>query len=1003
MKTYMKTAFAIVAVALMILVAVTPAAGALSEFVAASDSNSVKVVDDYNVKVFKQGDDLSDMVFYGNETTLESYGVATKLLTPSSSTAGAECYWRYTTGELLRCGDVPGYVPVVANYGLPAIEMTFSYPVTNNDGITVSVEIAKDDIVLTKSGTDPGPVNIGTFTNNEFPDRESVVNFKLGSGDPDQKFNLGMPAWQRCGIFDISVVATQSGSVQKINATADAGNAVTVSGEVKDASSNAIKSYYGNDGARIMGLNVKFAINGDTQNLVVVPVDKDGKYSLSVVAGTSVKVVGFAYVAPGTTYAREPYTFNDIKDGVYYDFGTVFTSATKMFTAKEKTGVVAVKDADNTSVPGKTFGNTADLKWYYEYKNDAASDYTVVDSSSVPAGVTDGKAVVILSDTDASGNLYFTYIAPVGTATGKINYNNYLIVKPTVESGDNIMYTFDVITPTSGQKNVAGQISTHKGMADVKSGKGTLHAKETTVTVTVKDANGKAIPGLSVPAPTWYSQTKNDEDKYIFESWDGTAKTGYVYKKALPATNETDVSGKTYFSMIAPTKTSASNDNDPVFSLILTASTSVMGFDTITIPTTLSEKSLADIIKNHNGMADIKTSGKSISSTEKIFKVSGSVVEPNVAVTIEHSDLSDGTIYSDAKGNYSFYAKANSSPTITPIGGYTVPSVTVSTLEKDVTVNFELKKPVAKDIVYNIYGFDKTTNAATKVTFYWSINGVSNYAQVDSDTTTGIASFTLNYASTDDVEVYATADGYFILPFVGYETTAIKLAEKTFRFMYEGTPVETEFSCLYRLTIDDEFEEISIETTMGYATVTGIDMGNGLKIFGDGATTLEESTFAFMNDAGVLLKLDEIKVQPSANDIIDIDASKLGYVEPKDPESKDITVGYCAPSGNIHTGESFKMYEGDSISLSAPSIDGYKFVCWMVNDVKVSDSADYKFTLPISNDDKVTITALYEDVPVPVPEKDNSISPTVLILGIIAIVIALIAVAYVVVQAVRKN
>ena len=112
-------------------------------------------------------------------------------------------------------------------------------------------------------------------------------------------------------------------------------------------------------------------------------------------------------------------------------------------------------------------------------------------------------------------------------------------------------------------------------------------------------------------------------------------------------------------------------------------------------------------------------------------------------------------------------------------------------------------------------------------------------------------------------------------------------------------------------------------------------------------------------------------------------------------------------------GEFYTVYNetyaqvGDKIILRASEVaykpleDGnettvvkYKFNGWYVNGVKVSDDLEYVYTVT----EDCLVYADYKASTYETASDDNGISPSVLVIGIAAVIVALIAVVYTVIQ-----
>lgn len=188
------------------------------------------------------------------------------------------------------------------------------------------------------------------------------------------------------------------------------------------------------------------------------------------------------------------------------------------------------------------------------------------------------------------------------------------------------------------------------------------------------------------------------------------------------------------------------------------------------------------------------------------------------------------------------------------------------------------------------------------------------------------------------------------------------------------------------------------------------------------------------NAAGVVIDQDYATIIGDAYyivtyadaDDIDMDAiAPVGYVAEFDAAGNlfitiDITVGLVTAyitDDIIHVeviGEGIEnVLPGTKVTLTADAgfidSDGlqtmeYTFAGWYVNGQKVSDDTVLYYTVVAGDSLTPKYTAAIYEEPVPVvPAQDNSIDPTVLIIGICAVVIALIAVAYAVLASRQKK
>jgi hypothetical protein len=116
------------------------------------------------------------------------------------------------------------------------------------------------------------------------------------------------------------------------------------------------------------------------------------------------------------------------------------------------------------------------------------------------------------------------------------------------------------------------------------------------------------------------------------------------------------------------------------------------------------------------------------------------------------------------------------------------------------------------------------------------------------------------------------------------------------------------------------------------------------------------------------------------------------------------TVKYVAVSSlentqpaDVQTGivedQTVSGYSGNSVTLTAPSISGFTFSGWMVDGTMVS--SDTSYSVDLTGMDAKSVTAIYSAESA---SEDNSVDSTAVALGFAAVVVAILALAFVLLQ-----
>ena len=608
------------------------------------------------------------------------------------------------------------------------------------------------------------------------------------------------------------------------------------------------------------------------------------------------------------------------------------------------------------------------------------------------------------------GKISIAYVEP----TDKKDYKAVLVGSASLTSGD--YYTFDtkdVVTDTSGEGvQISTQITSKNGTKIIYSDDSetlpTFKAKESTLTVTVKEAGGNnPVVGATVTAS--FYEEKIVSDKADVKVLDGVIKS----------IGTTDINGKVKLTYVVPTGT------EGYTAYMLISATSAPGF-TFASKTALTTGSTVDTInKQIDGCSatvaiTVGSSNPVVKAKEIAFKVDvkATNVPAGKSVTFNYTDgigtsvvsgkatasLSDVTAY--------FYVLKDKSPAITAtLDGYvlkcdgyttwTVPTVTanVSTpitfIATSTTEIVDLVKP-------NAYGSDGKVTASTGQKFSVSLPNIANNKPV-----------TFEY----------TVDG------VTYKNTVLSEGQKASLYIYSWNSIIAFTSVTapgYTVSIVDgaiadgpakvikEYTITFKDRSAATANVVGIDVAVYLDVDKAPIATVKANAIGVAKfkteEIGakmVYFKCNGVFVSKAFVDTTfayDVDISAA--IEAAPVKVTEYTVNYFATDVNAnasdsdHTAYSMIMAPqivnvGSDVKINAPEVSGYKFVGWMMDGKIVS--ADAEYTLNVTTNPLEKVNAIYEQHLVSEP-KDGGIDSTTLIIGIAAVVIALIAVIYAVIQ-----
>ncbi|WP_400210968.1 hypothetical protein [Candidatus Methanarcanum hacksteinii] len=851
---------------------------------------------------------------------------------------------------------------------LPLIQVSATY----NSAFNWNVSVTKDggasygesgDIKLQKEGYDG--------TKYSFPATQVVSTIKISQAAATDSAYMGLGE----NIVGKYVVDVKVNGVSEKKETLTIGDYVKISGILSPA--------YGT--YAIAGATIKYTVDGKEETAVS---KETGVYDFKVLKGSVV-------VFKSITYPGDVFTFKGLKS-----LGTVTSDKVLEIKAEQSVTTVIVNDNSSTAVPIKDAKLT--LSWYQEKENGSGKYYV-----KLVSGV-----AKICGNSDKNGVISVAYIKP----TVEEGYKAILVGTASLASGD--YYTFDansVTQNTSGEgTSIASQL-TKEGTKIIYSESETsptFKAKESTLTVTVKEAGDENfVVGATVTASFYEVKDSTTSGKKDIKSLAGSIKS-------IGTTGEEGTVKLTY---VAPTGTAGYS------AYMLISATSAPGFtfaNKIALTTGSTVDTIEKQIEGCSATVAITAGSPSpvVKAKETAFRVDvkATNVPAGKSVTFNYTDGIGTSVVSGkatASSSYvtaCFYVLKDKSPAITAtLDGYVLKcgkytTWTVPTVTGDISTPIEFVATSTTETISlgipNVYGSDgKVTNVSTgqrfsvslpsiadnkPVTFEYTVDGVTYKNTVLSKD--GIASLYVYSWNSIIAFTSVTAPGYTVSIVDGAiaDGPAKVIKEYTITFK-DGSAATANVVVGIDVAVYLDVDKAPIATVkanaIGVAKFKTEEIGAKMVYFKCNGVFVSkvfvDTTFAYDVDISAAIKAAPVKVT-------------------------EYTVNYFATDVNAnasdsdHTAYSMIMAPqivnvGSDVKINAPEVSGYKFVGWMMDGKIVS--ADAEYTLNVTTNPLEKVNAIYEQHLVSEP-KDGGIDSTTLIIGIAAVVIALIAVIYAVIQ-----
>lgn len=990
MKSTMKSAFAFIAVALMIMVAVVPMVSVFAEEngVDAATADDTNVLKNVEVTVWDiDTKDKSKLIAYGTIAQVWGGSMPSNVtkLTPGDD---IDSYYVYKkTGTFVRYGDVPGAIETFLSHG-PMMQISYQWSQADINAVSGNITMKLDgkDVTFNAAGAASFAINRdsdGTATEGV----QTVYLYNNAAGIDYIKdvktatTTSGVTSATCFGEYEVKLTATQGLEKSEIVKKVTYGTPTTVSGKISDANSNAI-----------LGATVNFKVDADTKSATT---DKDGKYIIYVDAGAKVSITSISYSVPDAS-VPDAYTFTEATTGIIYDFGAVEKSVNKDFKAKEKTATITVTDKNGVALSEIV----VEAAWYYQYKATSTAT-TFTTEMSAPTGVTAGKLIKLSANTDVDGKFKVAYTEPTGspTATGVNSYANALVAYVSVASG--LTYHFKGMVDTTTQtKSFNEWYVGNTSIADAKSGSAILKSDSSTATLKVTSANGNPAANVTINVAWYYQYKAPAATTYTIST---TVPTG-ITAGTVGIVSAVDKDGIVKVPYTAPTGSiDATVGTEYLAALIVYASESA-GYTVktaVTVPTSGAD-SLATLISKNDAMADASSGVATVKMKEKTYAISGNVLAKGVSVAYTNPISTESTVLSDKDGNYLFYILEGKGTVITP----TISTITFEPASFALPSVYENKKcdfveatvPVADSTV----NYKVTDILAGKVVFNYTVDGTS-YSKIV-DVASNEAMLSIKAKQGADVKVSAEIKDATVRDFVSYDSLKFDgykaVTEYTLTFNVvtkaNGKVVSQDFDMKMgekiKQTIKTDKDGIAKVTINGLSksevtTVDGSAIASAMQCTAPGTELIVPDTWATSSEytfGYVLVDVTNIYVAPNA-----LTTYTVNYY------ATDVNAD--ASDANAYTAiiDKQTVKVDSSVKINAPEVNGYKFVGWMIDGKIVSTDAEY--TISLSAEQNKVVNAIYEQCPVYEP-KDDGVDSTTLIIGIAAVVIALIAVIYAVIQ-----
>ncbi len=765
------------------------------------------------------------------------------------------------------------------------------------------------------------------------------------------------------------------------------GGAIHVTGYVKDLSGRGISDA------------VVYYTRSDSVISTAIT-NQAGLYTIPAVRGETIKVT--SVTKSDFNFSFAPHNTGDL-DGDYV-VPDIFS--------QERTVLVNVTDRSGTYPLGDVI---IFAEWYMENQNPVTGKYELTKKA------TD----IITSHTGADGNAYIICKDPSPSEAQRYALFVY------AQSSD---YTFDLdedfISPSEDPFNFKRRaepgsqlVCRGDDFADLANPLATvaLRCEDSCIEVTVRGAldaysyGGAPLRDIRVTAEWYYQVERSTGYEY---STNHQSEFGIsVEGKAFPVTTMTGEDGRTIIAYIIPQWTPVGIAPEKLKAYLYvhyTGTNALYAFDVMSEVPPGGSSSFPDIVAPHKGSVALDSTAVAdteIRSSDVAYTVSGTIAGTFPSeITLSYSiyqnveslytrNATVDTSVSPATFRYTVKAGMYSKITVLPVEGYSFsPSnMTVATMTGDANVSITASEvtpvPYARSVpevikTYTVEGLSEgdyiqltVTVAGTTVLIQRTSTGTTLVFpvyghpenKVSSASITGSAGLfipalegdTITVARIVKLSIVTFADGSSSIP-----TTSNVTPSATIRATYDGGSSEVKTSATGTAVFD---------VPEGYPIV--------YKFIGDGeqysvtGTLVADGPFA----GRVAINLHGL-VDVDTEVVITLTEQRVAYSSLFNTSPAEATV--------LST-ETMSRVVGKTVKFTAPEISGFEFSGWYLGNTCVSENRDMEMMITEDHDGK-KLSAVYGALPEEIPEE--GIEPTTLMIGLVAIMIAIICFAYVVLQ-----
>ena len=815
-----------------------------------------------------------------------------------------------------------------------------------------------------------------TYVPTSFAAKAEVEGFDVQSFKYVKTYVLGTDFTPADSVGTYTLNVKCDGSSLESVSTQNGTQTVTVTGYVKDLSERPISD-------ALVYYNKSDNVESHTST------DAAGKYTIVISKGDLVKV---------TSAARSSYTF--LFDPI--NTGNITSDAVLPdIHSRERTVQVHVTDQTGTH-PAADVRVTAE--WHVQ-THDAVTDQYSLTKTTAGSAYTDeaGNALIICKDPSAE------------------KYGP-LIYASTQTNGYDFDLDGDQASPSATEfnflrKDQPGSFLTADGndyanLADY-SAVTNLKAEESCIVVTVRGLQeglegGAPIPEITIGAD-WYYQV-DEGGSYTYSKTPTTAFHNMVRGSAF-AVAASGADGKVLVAYTLPTW-----DSDPALSAYLYIyAVTTSGVFAFSVPDlgVGGTTSFPDVVSAYGGAVALPSgsvAATEILSDDVAFKVSGTIsgtLPPSASdVVIAYSlyknvdSLFSGNAtldMSSSPATFSYTVKKGlfSRIDLAVITGYVFaePSRTMPTATGDQAFSTECSAvsytPVARaaPVLLETYTVDGLA-AGTAVQFKCDISGTAHTFE---KTATGTSlTFPLNgVVGAKIVSVSVSGEGLYVPAFTGTTVTVAAMTTLTVVcFSEDGVTEPTTENVVKEASVRAIVDGKAYTATTSSAGTATLSVPSGYPVeykFVSGtqeytvtATAMASGPFAGMN----AINLTEV-VTPDVSTVIHLIERHVSYSSLYNTSPAQATV---------LSSQTTERETGTAVKYTAPNLDGFKFSGWFLGAECLSESATVTIDIKESLDGQ-TLSAVYSPVPEAVPDK--GVDPMVLMIGLVAIMIAIMCFAYV--------